>query len=335
MSAPKTLGRWGLLAKIEAAYGTYNQPAAATDGILVVQRPDVELGYGNDGRRHSRRLKNVPKSGGSGKVTLAHEPAGLGIAYTATKAPSPHLLLRGAGFDAASDLTVGQEKYTYTLTPEGSYSALSLEPYYRGMYAKLAGCYADTLKISAAAGEVPLMEFAYQGILQQLPQDLALPQITYLDAQLVDPPKAAGLNLVIGTFTPIRVKSYEFNLSRHLGERALDNVTGKHGGFTPGSAEDVEVSLTTVIEATALEPATPWHTAGKLNPYQLNELASALGVSLQIGATQYKRWKISAAAAQLMEDPEQDENNAALWSLTWDLKPSGFDKFDHVQLVWD
>lgn len=335
MSAPKLLGRWGLLAKTEAAYGTPATLDPAKDGILVVERPDVTVAYAHDGARSGGApgtiggLKRVAKSGRHGTVTLAHEAAGAGAAYSATVFPSPHVLLRGAGFDAAFSTT----KWTYTPTAEGAgYAALTLEAYARGQKAALTGAYGQ-VKIEGETGAVPRWEFEYQGIMDALPTDIALPAITYGDAQIVDPAKADAMTLTLGTFVPLRVKSFAFAMERGIGARALDNSTNRHGGFNPGG--ELSCTLEVVVEATALASASPYHTANTFNPYQLAELGTALAISLKVGGTANKRWTLTAPAAQLAADPDQDENNAALWGLSFELKPTTVTASDMVSLVFD
>lgn len=323
MSAPKMANRWGVLAKTEAPYGTFANPAAATDGIIVVARPDVEMDWAFDGARAHPTLKRVSKSGRFHKLALVQEPAGPGSAYAAANLPNINTLMRMAGFDVTVDTTAGAEKATYAPTAPGSYVGGSLEVYNRGQKYQVAGAYAQ-LKIELEAGGVPKFTFDAQGISQALPTDAPVPAITYAGAQLVDPAKADAPNLTIGGAVPARIKSLTLTQDRAIGARKADNTGGpRHGGFNPG--EEDKYTLEAIIEATAL---------ATFNPYSLADLLTSQAVSFQVGATQYKKWTLTAPNAQLLTAPEQDEDNATLWAVSLECKPSGFQKNDEISIAF-
>lgn len=326
MSAPKTLARYGVLAKLESTYGTFAAPSASTDGVVCVEKPSVATEYAHDGARAHPTLKRAAKSGRFHTLTVPHEAAGPGTAYSASNLPSPHALMRMSGFDAAVTTTSGSEKVEYTPTaapPNATYGSCSLEVYIRGQKYQLKGGYAE-LGIEIESGGIPKWSFEVNGVSQALPADAAVPAITYAGAQNADPAKAEALTLLIGSFSPARVKSASYKMTRGIAPRALDNTSGRHGGFTPGGAPTH--TLTVVIESEAL---------ASFNPYQLAELATGQTLSLVVGATQYKRWKISAANAVLTNTPEQDEDNTAMWSLEFQLAASAFMANDEVKITFD
>lgn len=327
MSAPKNLARWALLAKLEAAYGTFAAPAAATDGIVVVERPDVTLEYLHDGSRGHSTLKRVAKSGRAAALAAIAEAAGFGAAYAAASTPNIHALLRAAGYDAAVATGLGTEKWTYTPTAHDAVQAsLSIESYVRGQRQQIAGAL-GSLKIEGENGGIPRWTFDLNGISNALPADAAVPAVTYAGAQVQDPPKLDGLGLTIGAWTPGKVKSFSYEDPRALAARAMDNTQvagGRHGGFQP--AADRPITLNVVVESVAL---------ATYNAYQLAEACDNRAVTLKCGATQYRRWAIAGAIAQLVGLPEQDENNAAMWELQFELKPSTFMGSDASTITFD
>lgn len=327
MSAPKNLSRWALLAKIEAAYGTFAVPAAATDGIVVVERPDTALDYLHDGARGHSTLKRITKSGRWAALAAVCEAAGFGAAYAAGNTPSIHTLMRLAGYDAAVATGLGTEKWSYTPTAQdGAFASGSIEAYVRGQKHQVAGALAS-LKIEGENGGIPKWTFDINGISNALPADAAVPAVTYAGSQVSDPPKLDGLGLTIGAWTPGKVKSFSFEDPRSLAARASDNTQvagGKHGGFQP--AADRPVTLNVVVESVAL---------ATYNAYQLAEACDARAIALKCGLTQYKRWNIAAPIAQLIGLPEQDENNAAMWELQFELKPASFMGLDTHTIAFD
>ncbi len=329
MSAGKTLNEWGVLIKEEASYGAGGTLSPATDGVLVLEQPTVTYSYIHDGQRRGERgpmnlgIRRAKKLGRAGQVTLVHEAAGAGAAYSASQRPSAHTLLRICGFDAQLTTTSGQEKYTYT---PGTGTSGVLEVYTRGQKYLLKGAYGD-LVIAADGPGIPSWEVAVQA-LADLPTDAAVPAITY---PTVQPPVAEQITLQLGTFAAAVVRSFRLELQRELSPRANINAAG-HAGFTPGARRP---RLQVVIEAASLV-ASPYHSASGIDPYQLTELASAISVSLQVGSTQYNRWRISAPNAQLAEPVEEAEDGAtATWTLTWDLLPSTPAAKDGVSIVFD
>lgn len=338
MSAPKIASRWGVLAKLESSYLAATTLAAATDGVLVVERPEVERGYVHDGRRAGRpgasgAFRNVGKSGRSGSTSLAMEAAGPGTAYGASNLPNVHTLMRAAGYDAAVVTTSGAEKVTYSPSADGSWASAALELYARGVKNALSGVYADELTISGDAGGIPRWVFGCMGVMAALPTDASVPSITWAGAQAADPAKAEALTVLIGNFSPARVRSFEYRWRRNVAARAMDNTAGTHGGFTPGAEREAQLEV--VVEAATLATGSPYNTASTLNPGELAERASALAVSLVVGSAQYKRFKIAAATAQLAEDPDEIEGNSAMWRLVFDLKPSAYGANDEVSVTFD
>lgn len=331
MSATKDRNEWGVLLDVEGAYNGGATLTAADDGFLVQDEPWAPPRYVHHGERRGDRgpmnvgQKRVKKSGRFSDPTLVHEAAGAGVAYSASDRPSPHVGLRIAGFDATIDATAGSEKYDYTF---GTGTSGAAELYAREEKLALQGIYADLAIILGEDDLVPVWELPLQGLLTSLPSEASVPSITYPG---VEPPVAESIQLKFGNFASAVVRSFEFRLNREISPRIDKNQAG-HAGFTPGARRP---TLVAVIEAASLT-GSPYHDAGGIDPYQLSELASDIALSLQVGSTQYKRWKLTAPAAQLVEDIEPEDDGAnALWRLNWELNPTAAGAKDNVTATFD
>ncbi len=334
-STQKSLVEWGVLIKEEASYGAGGTLAEATDGVLVNERPDVDHQYVHEGARRGeagpmgKGMLNVRKSGRFGTVTLVHEAAGGGAAYSASVKPSLHTLLKIAGFDATLVDTAESESYTYTL---GSVSPTEPigpggvgEFYARQQKAQLSGILAD-LNISSDGPDIPVWEFPLSGM-AELPTEASVPDITYPS---VLPPKSESITLALGDFATAICRRFSLSLGRELGARA-DQNSGGHKGFRAGQINPV---LEVEIEANSFV-ATPFHTAEGIDPYNLSELATAVALSLTVGSVKYNKWKISAPAAQLEPVDEGEDGPSALWTLRWSLKPSTPGAKDNLSILFD
>lgn len=329
MSSTKRVTEWGLLVKPEASYGAGGTPSASTDGVLVLERPSVEIDWAADGKRRgeggpmSHGIKRVPKSGAFAQLAAICEAHGYGAAYSATNVPNIHDLAIAAGLAAEVDTTEDSETVTYT--PGTAVSAV-VEAYERAQKFILKGVYAD-LNISADAGAVPVWEFPLVGI-PTLPTDLAVPTITY---PTVQPPIAEGLTLSIGDFASAVVRSFEFALNRENTPRLDANAAAGHGGYSIGG---INPTLEVLCEATALQ-TTPFHGAAGLDPYQLAEAATAIAVSLTVGATQYNKWTLSGTAAQLVDVADDEDGASAIWTLVFELNPTTSGGKDNLSILFD
>lgn len=322
----KSTNEFGVKGVVEASYGAGGSPGA-TDAILVVEDPDVVGEYAHDGSRNGRNtgLKKVKASGRFGSVDLLHEMAGGGAAYSASVKPSMHLFLLMAGYAAALDSTLGAEKYTYTPVRRG-FSSGALEVFSKGEKHALSGAYCN-LSCEADGPVVPLWTAAVQGLLAD-PADALVPTLTYPS---VLPSKAETITLSVGSFLTAVARRFSFNLNREMSGRN-DQNSGGHAGFHLG---DLNPQLEVFVEKTA-RVASPYHTVAGLDPEKLFGAGSAIALSLQVGGTKYERWKITSAAAQLAESPDEDsDGSVAMWRLVFDLKPSAPHLADGHSIVAD
>lgn len=328
----KSTNEWGVLLKEEASYNAGGSVDAAADGFLVLEDPVVQIGYLHEGQRRNERgpmnvgMKRVRKSGRSGEATLVHEGAGAGEAYSATARPTFHRLLRILGFSATLDATVDAEAYTYAL---GSGVSALAEIYTREEMTALQAIYGRDLTISADGPVVPSWEVPIVGLMPALPTDAAVPSITYPS---VEPPKAENIQLEIGDFASAVVREFTFRLNGETAPRADQNAANGHAGFARGARRP---TLEMLIESDSLV-GTPFHTAAGLNPYELQDAATALGISLVVGEVKYERWKLIAPAAQLGDPIEVDADGpTALWRLSWELNPTTPAAKDNLTIVAD
>jgi hypothetical protein len=342
MTAPRLTGaRYGFLAALESAYGTAFTLADATHGILVADEPDVNVEYADDGQRKfnapatGAKWRNTTKSGRFAKFTALADLAGFGAAYSASNLPLADALIRASGFARTVVVTGGSESVTYTPSPLNALASVTARVYRRGLQYDLRGGLA-TFKVGGETGTIPRATFDLQGVMDALPTDLTLPAITYAgpNAAAIVPPKAEALTLTMGTNVPTRVREFEFTADRPIVARRLDNSTGGHGGFNSGAGRSF--MLRAVVEAQALATTSPWHTSTTLNPFQLAETAGLIStLSLNVGATQYNRWRLSATNAQLQDFSEVEDGPTGLFELRWELKPSSFTADDEVSFIFN
>jgi hypothetical protein len=294
----------GLLGKEEATYGTAIALTTTSDGLLM-QFTDRNIGapasieYAYDGDlgpsvASGATTKRAAPAGRSFRAAIPFRAKGAGSAYAAATVPNLHKIIKASGFDAALTSTTSSEKYTYTPTSEGvGYTSLTLNAYARGELWAAAGCVGN-LSINFDNQAPPVWTFDVRGI-ASVPTDAAVPAITYPSFSTI-PPLASSATVVIGSFTTNAVVlggSFTFN-------RGIDNprvpISGTHLGFVP-SGRGPRMTLT--VEQTAFV-GSPFHTSAGIDPTLLREAATSITVSIAFGSTQYNRYTIAMATAQLV-----------------------------------
>lgn len=337
VGSPKTLVKYGVLAKIENVYGTPVVLAGASDGIDIIVAPEPNVDYAHGGERGGKSpatlggRARVGKMGRFGTVTVAVEPAGRSTAFSASNLPNIHTLARLGGWTPTVDTTPGSENVIYVPTAHGSEESATLEAYYRGQKYPFAGVIGNS-KWSSDVPGISRFEVECQGLLSAIPSDAAVPSITY---GWPEPPKSIALNLtaVIGgdTFTVGKIKSFELLMERSINPRANDNVTGLHGGFNVGVER--KLTLKAMIESEPLKAAAPYLGTAGFHIFELMERASAMALAFTIGSTQYNTFDFAAATAQLVNSPEQAEGSASMWECEWELKPSSLTTNDECSIT--
>lgn len=334
----KQIIKYGLLAGVEAVYGTPPAMAGATHGVDLLTPPKVEVKYMHDGQRAGKSpastggRQRVGRMGRYGEVpegAIKIEPAGADQPYVGNILPNVHTMMRLAGFTATLDTTVNAAKVTYAPAAVGADISGALEVYVRGQKYALEGFMAN-LKLQLDAPGIPTFDFTGMGTMAGLPLDAAVPAITYPS---IEPAKAEAVQLQIGSWEVGNLKSVTLEVNRNLVARLLNNQTGKHGGFVIGVERLFK--LTAIVEAANMPVAAPFHTATEYQPFQLMEAGTVHALGFKVGTVQYNRWNFAAPTAQLVEATEQEEGSVSTWSLGFELKPSTLVASDECEITFD
>lgn len=335
MSAPKAITVIGFQAKVEASYNAGGTTASATDGIQLAEYMDLQMKYANDGTRvmppgtTGTQRRAIP-TGRTGVGTAKFEPRGAGAAYSASVKPNVSTMMRAAGHDETIVTTPGSESVAYTPTAgPTSYASFVADFFARGEQYHLTGGYSDFNFGFQKPGDVPLFEFPLMGLMAAgAITEAAVPNITYPST---DPPVASSILFTLGTLTGAKVRKLGFKMGRKISERLDANGT-THGGFGPARRNPVlEVTLEALPWVT-----TPFTGPTALDPYSLWESANENTLSFQFGSAQYKRIKFSAPKAQIMAEPKlEKEEQAALWTLSFQLNPSALNANDEYSVKFD
>lgn len=341
MSAPaKLLHVLGLLAKAESTYGTAVSLSTTADGVQLQYKDrniaaPFKLGYAFDGSLGPSvgtlgQTTRVAPSGFSveGDIPTRARPGG--AAYSSSVVPSIHTLLKAAGFDATVTTTGGSEKWVYTPTAAGAtFTSLTMGLYTRGELWSVAGGLCDW-KIDFADPAPPIWTFMMKGI-ASLPSDASAPTITY-PLQTVAPPLASSISLTLGNITTNAVvMSGSVMGQRKMDPRVALSAAAAHLGFTPGDRAPI---AKLVLEATALTGA-PYTASSAFDPYNLRDKATDFVFALQFGSTQYNRYKINSAQAQVIDVVPQNNGPIATVELTIAMHNSTATSNDDFSLTFD
>lgn len=310
MASEKQVTLFGLLSGIEGGgYGTGNPSALApaTDGVLLMEPAIMTPDYIDDGERGLQpgaagQMIRSAKSGRFAEFTPRIAMRGRGLAYSSINVPPDlHEIIQICGHQATNDTTPSNEKWTYA--PESGptgFSSGEFRGYSRGQAYDMLGAY-GSLQFNFSDVSAMFFEPTIMGFLN-LPTDVALPSITYVNATL-QPPKMINVALSLNAVTGWKLRSFSFNQNRELSPRADSSGTG-HSGFTPGRREP---TVEMVVEARAL---------ATFNPFSLANSSTTMALSFTGGTVQYNRMKFDAAAFQITEVEDDEDGATALWRMT-------------------
>lgn len=315
MSSVKTLSKYGVLLAVETtSYGS-GTPALSntTDGFLASDLPEVTPSYQNDGSRAGRvangfsALRRTNASGRAVGFGLSHYAKGSSVAYSASVFPSPHLILRALGLNAAFSGGAGSEQWLYTMLSTG-FTSLVGEIYTKGQKETFKGGYVNSLEISAQGQAVPIWKISGKGISNGLPSDASVPSITYAEGTLMAP-KASAISLTMTksaqTFTA-KVAEFNFKVEREMVERENQNASGgEHGGLALGAAT---ATLDVLFETPNMETSSPYINTSAMGVHKLMDTGDYFATELTIGSVQYNKYKISTSYAQIMSVPSDEAN---------------------------
>jgi hypothetical protein len=324
-AAAKLVTVWGLLGKLESAYGGGATMTTTTDGIMLSEEAIASLTHIHSG-------EHAPAAGAGGiwaptapsgraiALPVKCEARGFGTAYSATNLPPDvNVLLRISGHSATVVTTGGSESVTYApITPpivaaaSGAFSA-----YTRGQLWPITGAFADMgFDID---GQFLVFNFDLQGLVGA-PTDVALPAITYSAQQ---PCRAETVALAIGSWSPV-VRKVSFKKNTVISARADKNAAG-HGGFALGRRSP---QLTVTVEAPTL---------ATLDPYADQSAGTPRAILFTVGAAAYKRAKFNAPQCYLTPDgiKEGADGNVATTELTYQCAMSAPGSDNDYTIVFD
>lgn len=345
MTSFKNREAFGMMAKTEAGYGTPATMAIATDGVVAADIPTYEPKFLYDGERFEQpaglvRAQRLPKTGRYYEINgLVFEVKGPGAAMSASIQPQglgAMALCKAAGWDLVLTTTPGSEKVELNPTPPSSaMSSTSIEFYEQGEKVPLCGCYGD-LELNARDGGPGLFTWNGVGMLSAQPADAALPAIVYPQTNILAP-NAAPLALVLGSYLTAVVKelSVKFGRTYNTMRPNLNAGTAPSVGIAGAMWGPFDPVIKFTIESSALV-GTPYHTAAGLDPYRLEADSVNLGVSFQIGTTQYNRFKGTFANGMQFKSVKRSKNGSAA---QWDIEATvpGISPTDMTwaKLTWD
>lgn len=322
-----------LVAEETSGYGTF-ESVTSSEAILVREPVTVFPQYEDDGNRtpETGGAGTYPPAGKSGRFAefdVATVIRGAGSAYSSSVFPLDiHLLLLACGHDVATDSTTGSEKQTYTPNNQDS-TSVSAEAYSRGEFMQLAGAL-GSLQMEIDGPGLGVATASMMALVNQMPQDSSPPDLSGLAS--LQPPKAESMVVTIGNYTSARVRRIAFNQNREVVSR-VDTVEGDgHGGFAAVAREpQLEIDL----EAETLSTSSPFHEASAIDPYELEDRATQVTASAQLGTQQYNRMTISGDQAVIQDVSDQDFDGVAGWRLTFGLHQSNPQVDDDYSIVFD
>jgi hypothetical protein len=338
VSSAKHTEAIGVVTKIETTYNTDASPAT-TDAVRIIKpRPELTARWGYDGDRGLQgggfgRIQRAGPTGRSVSGTIRMEGKGRGSAYSSSsvEVPDVHRWLRASGFTAGADTTPSAEFWTFSMG-SGTAAPASVTSWFygRGEVWKVAGIYAS-LKITSSNAGIPVWEFPFAGTMAADPTDVTLPGLTYTSPTVV-PPVATGVQFTFANLTSGIIRDWEFDLGRVFDTpRINQNTAAGHAGFQPGPRNP---KVTFSIEATSLQ-GSPYTASSALDPYNLWKTATTGAFSIQIGATQYNKWRLSFGQAQFTNVELVDDGSVALWKCTVEPYVTGDQGTDDLNLLFN
>ena len=140
------------------------------------------------------------------------------------------------------------------------------------------------------------------------------------------------MSVTLGSFSSNAVLySCSFQLQRELQPRVALTGAGGHLGFVPrGRAPQITIT----IEEPALQ-GSPYHAAAGIDPYKLAEAATVLAFSIQFGSTQYNRWRLGFAQAQVIDARPTVVNGVACVEIDIAAHTSTPVAGDDISIVFD
>jgi hypothetical protein len=344
----KTFYAAGLTSKLEASPGAGGSLSVSTDGLQLTleggRALPVEYEEGFSGERgyelaaRSPLPQLTPGARFLSGIELPFSWKGYGSAYSSSNKSPLHNWLLAAGWDLAFSGGAGAEKWTATPWAGGTPSTL-LGALYTGSE-KWPFTYGMTAYRWVCEQGKPGMDFFKLWALLGDPVDdiggAEALTITY-PLLTVDPPKADGMVVSLGSFVTPDVIRAEFESGwEDPTPRQLVSTSGFHAGWARGVRFEPRLRLW--LEKTAFVNS-PYHTSAGFDPYNLRKTAQKITgstVSVQRGSTQYNRLKTILANAQVAA-PIRQEAVGSISCVVLELRPYASTPVanDAVSLVMD
>lgn len=297
----------GLLAKIETVYATDSVPVVGTDGIQLDEHiwGSIETDFLERNSRENATGTAMGRHGGGqptgrwAKITVTAALKGAGAVYAAGVRPEIDVLLRASALQGVLTAGAGSEKWDYTPRSDAHESA-TLYAYAAGSLFKIVGC-RGKVSISTISAKIGLIKIELMGLLVDNPTDIALPSITY-PRRAVKPPVAASAALTLNGFGPAW-KSLDFEMKTDIQPRPRGNAAGGHAGY---EVLDYEPGFTVMIDSPDKSAFDAW---------ALEAAGTEFAWSLNVGGTQYNRWKLTGPAGRVVRVPPQADGGFAMLNL--------------------
>lgn len=298
----------GVLAKIEAVYGTDSVPVAGTDGVRISERAwsSLRTNYAWPNTREDVAtgtilpMKPALPRGRWVEIDIAWELRGAGADLVVEAAP----LFRACGMTEVD----GVLKFDYSQASQLHESA-TIYAYAGGALYKVVGCRGN-FRWPIIAGQIGVVRFLMRGLLVTDPAAAAVPVITYDN---VEPSAGVNMALTIGAWTPDVIRA-EFN--QGVDPQRLDSANAADGirEFDYGVA----------APQFTLSAKAPRDGAGILdlatyNPYADAKARTARAIALTHGAAQFARLKLAVTNAYVEMPGHGEQNQFAGWDLTYNL----------------
>ena len=251
-----------LLAKIETTYGTDVTPAAGDDAILAINPEIKETTEAVERNVNQSTLSNVPSVKGKqfAELTFQVEIKGSGTAGTA---PRLGALLQACSYD---ETVVSNTSVTYEPV-SSSQKSITMYLYIDGRRHIITGA-RGSVKISAEAGSIAILEFTFKGK-YQAPTNQAIVTGTY-DTPL--PPVAKSCQFSYNSKTTLCSKSVEIDTANTIAQRDCMSEASGIAGF----------------EITARKPVMTFDVEAQIETsydFRTDQMTNQRAVSFVIGAT--------------------------------------------------
>lgn len=295
----KLTRRQVILVKAEPTYKAEVTPTGA-DAILVNAGSSLDVAAEEIKRNNLRDTMSPMGHLVASQVVnlkISTELRGGGVASTDILPPEYAELLLACAMKETGDATTGW-KYAPVSDP-AKMGSCTIWWYQDGILHKAIGCM-GTWSINTTVNQIGTIEFDMVGLYAP-PEDQTMPTPTVLDLY---PPICAGIQLKLGTFTPV-LSSFQLALGNQVSQRKDLNASAGLVGVT---VQDREPSGSIDPEVDALANFDPWSawSAG-----------TKVEITAQLGTAKGNTIKISVPKAQYGAPKYQDRDGIMSYQMAF------------------